>query len=91
MYLEGKIKTHPTQSIRSLAAEMNVSRTTMQTAVKKDLGLTSFSRQQRQLLTAADKANRVERGQCILIWLQHLLATVKIFSDKKDLQCTSGV
>jgi len=56
----------------------------MNTIVHDDLGLQSFSRAQRHLLTAAQKKIRLERSKILLNWLKHNPSTVIIFSDKKN-------
>ncbi len=70
--------------MRSLAKKFNGARSTMGLAVRSDHGLKSFSPVPKQLLTTANKENRVLRGQLLLTWLKHNPSTVKVFSDKKN-------
>jgi len=78
-----EIEASPTTSIRKLAKELNVSRTTISKAVK-NLGAYSYVRRRRQLLSEKTKQARVKKGKLLLWWLKkNRLDTVKIFSDKK--------
>lgn len=63
--LEESISQEPTMSIRKLSKEKNVGRETIRRAVK-DLGLVSYRRRRRQLLTATVKASRVAKGNKLL-------------------------
>ncbi len=80
--LEAKVAEDPATSQVTLAKEFQTSRRTLQFALK-DLGLQSYVRHRRQLLTDSTKAARVTRGKQVLTWLRHNGGTVKIFSDKK--------
>ncbi|QQP51038.1 Uncharacterized protein FKW44_012244, partial [Caligus rogercresseyi] len=55
-HLQEDIKKDPTKSIRKMAAERNVALITVNRAVHQDLGLKSFFRTPRHLLTATMKA-----------------------------------
>lgn len=81
--LENEIKDDPGKSMRAHAREKGVAERTIRRAVS-DLGLKSYGRQVKQLLTTKNKESRVERCGKILNFLKHVpKATVKIFSDKK--------
>ncbi len=80
--LEAKIKANPTSSTRNLAKELGVGKTTIKRAVN-DLGLKSYVRRHRQLLTEKNKEDRVTKCKKIINWLKHHPSTVLIFSDKK--------
>jgi len=78
-----EFKVNPTKSMNKLAAESSVSRRTIGRVVHDDLGLRSFSRVQKHLLTSRQKDIRLERSKKLLNWLKSNASTVKIFSDKK--------
>ncbi len=59
--LKAKVAEDPTKSMRSLAMDMNVSPKTLRKAVNEDLGLKSYTRTTRHLLTRRMKAIRLER------------------------------
>lgn len=81
--LKAKVKEDPTTSMRRLAKVTNVSHTTLMLAIHEDLGLKSFARVPRHLLTSSLKEKRLDRCHKLLAYLKHHKATVKIFSDKK--------
>lgn len=81
--LKSKIEADPTISIRRHANHLSVSDYTIRKAIKEDLGLKSFARVPRHLLTASLKEKRLARCKSIIHFLKSKPATVKIFSDKK--------
>lgn len=81
--LKIKIDSDPTTSMRRHAKEFQVDPKTIRKAVHQDLGLCSFVRQPRHLLTNALKQKRLDQCKKILSHLRHHGSTVKIFSDKK--------
>lgn len=81
--LKAKIDADPTKSMERLGQELQVHPKTIATAVRDDLGLKSYARVPRHLLTITIKEKRLERCRKIKNWLRHNPSTVKIFSDKK--------
>ena len=67
--LAAKIEADPTKSMQKLTLDLEVDEKTIRNAVK-DLGLKSYIRRRRQLLTAKSKASRVEKGRKILSFLK---------------------
>lgn len=81
--LLSEIMVDPTQSMRKLGKELGVSKTTIRNAVG-DLGLFSYVRRRRQLLSEKTKEMRVLKGKRLLSWMKkHDRSTIRIFSDKK--------
>uniref|UniRef100_A0A673A9W4 Paired domain-containing protein n=1 Tax=Sphaeramia orbicularis TaxID=375764 RepID=A0A673A9W4_9TELE len=77
-----RIRRNPTRSGRKMACDMNVSRSTMQRVLAVDLGLKALHQSQVQMLSAADKANRVTK--CKRLRGRFTVDDVKmIFSDEK--------
>ena len=75
---------NPTKSIRKIAKEVNVSKTTIRIHLKT-LGLSSYVRRHRQLLSNAAKVKRVERSKKLLGKLKKSTPSqVRIFSDEKN-------
>ena len=64
------LSQHPECSYEALARESGISSKTIRKAVQS-LGLRSYARFVRQMLTTAMMANRVLRSQKLLSWLQH--------------------
>ena len=81
--LEAKIAQDPTKSMRRLASELKVAPGTVRRAVKSDLGLKSYARTPRHLLTEAMKTRRLERCRKVRSFLKKSVRTVIIFSDEK--------
>ncbi len=81
--LKAKINEDPTISMVRRSRELGVSDGTVRIAVHNDLGLKSFVRVTRRLLTMSTKEKRLKRCQKLLTFLKHHGSTVKIFSDKK--------
>lgn len=81
--LEAAIKADPTVSMRRHAKELKVCQRTIGLAVHEDLGLKSFVRTPRHLLTAVMREKRLDRCKKIMAYIKYNGPTVKIFSDKK--------
>ena len=81
--LKAKIEKDPTTSMRKMAAELQVGVRTVRRAVHDDLGLKSYVRTRRHLLTESMKARRLERAQKVMRYIRRQGPTVKIFSDEK--------
>ena len=67
----------------ALAKKRNVTKMTISNAVRKDLGMKSFCRQCRNILTAKSKAIRKERSPLLLNHLKHHGGAICIFVDEK--------
>lgn len=81
--LKQSIERNPTTPQTKLAKKKNVSRKTIQNAIK-DLGMVSRARTKKHILTKAMMNIRLERCKKILASLKHLPAgTVQFFSDEK--------
>ncbi len=84
LLLMAKINTEPTRSMRKLAKDLMVSEFTIRNAVGK-LGLHSYVRRRRQLLSQTAKNSRVDRGKKLINWLKKKPSSVVlVFSDKKN-------
>lgn len=81
--LKTKIEADPTTSMNRLAKTMEVDHRTIRRAVNDDLGLKSYTRTLRHLLTAGMKEKRLARCKKVLNWLKATPSKVMIFSDKK--------
>ncbi|QQP48557.1 Uncharacterized protein FKW44_008915 [Caligus rogercresseyi] len=81
--LKKKIKEDPTKSMNRLSNDLSVDSITINWAVREDLGLTSYTRTLRHLLTEDMKRKRLTRCKKVLTWLKGNGSIVKIFSDKK--------
>ena len=66
-----------------LARAIHVSKSTVSKAVKEDLGMKSFTRKRRNLLTERAKAIRRERAPKVLNHLKYLGSDVRVFVDDK--------
>ncbi len=80
--LKELIEADPTKSMRSLASDLGCSAATIHSTVR-ELGMKSYVRRRRQLLTGAMKEKRLDRSKKLITWLKHHGSTVRIFSDKK--------
>ncbi len=81
--LKAKVAADRTVTIRRPAKNFNMSNCTIRLAIKEGLGLKSFLRTRRHLLTISSKEKRFERCCKILGYFQHQGSTVKMFSYKK--------
>ncbi|QQP54836.1 Uncharacterized protein FKW44_007804, partial [Caligus rogercresseyi] len=68
--LSDTIAASPTTSMRKQAKNLGVSKDTIRNAVQ-DLGLVSYVRRRRQLLSDASKETRVIKGKKLLTWMKH--------------------
>eukprot|EP00096_Caligus_rogercresseyi_P013013 TRINITY_DN5681_c0_g1_i11.p3 TRINITY_DN5681_c0_g1~~TRINITY_DN5681_c0_g1_i11.p3 ORF type:complete len:118 (+),score=26.92 TRINITY_DN5681_c0_g1_i11:130-483(+) len=68
--LKKKIKEDPTKSMNRLSNDLSVDSTTINWAVREDLGLTSYTRTLRHLLTEDMKRKRLTRCKKVLTWLK---------------------
>ena len=66
-----------------LAQKRSVSRSTVSRAVKEDLGMKSYVRRVRNLLTTRSRALRGERDPNLLNHLKHKGGHVRVFVDEK--------
>ena len=78
-----QIRRNPARSARQMARQMNVSRSTMQRALTVDLGLKALRKSQVQMLSAADKAKRVDKCRAFLRRFTVADTNKIIFSDEK--------
>ena len=81
--LKARVQGDPTRSFRKLAKDMSVSRRTVSKTVK-NLGMTSYVRRPRQLLTSVAKEKRFSRSKKLLGRLRHASGAVRIYSDEKN-------
>ena len=81
--LRAEVTERPDTPMRVLARQAGVDEKTIRRAVHEDLGLASYVRRTRHLLTTKQKEARVTRGKKLVNWMKHHSSTVKIFSDKK--------
>ncbi len=81
--LKTKIAKNPTTSIRKIAVDLKVNPKTVRTTLHDDLGLKSYTRTPRYLLTECIQSRRLEMCKKVLIYIKNHLSTVKIFSDDK--------
>ncbi len=80
-----KIKENPSTSIRTLARDFSMLKTTMRRLVKVDLGLKSLAKTKVQQLTPVQGSKRESRGLKMLNLLcQETVGHVLVFSDEKD-------
>lgn len=75
-----RYRRNPVQSARSLAKDMNMSRSSMQLLVKNDLGLKAYKKQRVHGLTENQKEARVIKSRNLLSWHE---GDEIIFSDEK--------
>jgi len=81
--LRRSIKADPSQSMMKLAMKRNVSPKTIANANKNDLGMKSYARRQRNILTAKTTAIRRERCPKLLSHLKNTGGDIRIFVDEK--------
>ena len=81
--LKAKVAKDPTISMCKMASELDVDPSTVRMAIHDDLGLKSYARTPRHLLTESMKARRLERSKKVLSYLKQHGSTVKVFSDEK--------
>lgn len=82
--IKRRIKSNPVRSMRKMAKEVNVGRSTVHRIVRKDLNMKSRARVKVPLLTEAHREARLERSRKLLNSLKHRAAGCAIlFSDEK--------
>jgi len=81
--LKRSVKADPSQSMAKLAKKRNVSPRTISRAVNEDLGMKSYVRRRRNLLTARSRALRMERCPKLINHLKNKGGHVRIFVDEK--------
>ncbi len=83
-HVEEMVDANPNTSVRALAWETGVSDYAMHQLVKEDLGMRSYAKQERQLLSDATHTRRKERATGLLNRIKLVDAGVTIlFSDEK--------
>ena len=78
-----KMKRNPQRSVRKVAKEANISRSSMQRIVKNDLQLCPYKKQSRQLISEPSKQKRLHRGKLIFQEMERATGKVFIWSDEK--------
>ena len=81
--LKRTLKSDPSQPMSKLAQKRSVSRSTISRAAKEDLGMKSYVRIVRNLLTTRSKALRAERCPKLLNHLKQKGGHVRVFVDEK--------
>jgi hypothetical protein len=82
--VDQQVKATPRTSIRKLARDNNVSKTTMFNLVRSDLGMRSRAVVRCQMLTSLQRQKRLDRSKKILNWLKRNPGKVIVFSDEKN-------
>ena len=85
--LKRTLKSDPSQPMSKLAQKRSVSRSTISRAVKEDLGMKSYVRRVRNLLTTRSKALRAERCPKLLNHLKHKGGTCPCFCRREKVRC----
>ena len=78
-----KMERNPQRSVRKIAKEAKISRSSMQRIVKNDLQLTPYKKQSRQLISEPSKQKRLHRGKLMLQEMERAAGKVFIWSDEK--------
>lgn len=86
--IAAKIRRNPARSMRGMARDYSVSRATIQRIVREDLKMVPYKHQQKQLLSEATRAKRLERSKLLLRWYADNPDVVVIFSDEKLFETT---
>ena len=82
--LQALIDANPSRSMRNLAAELNVSRTTIVNDVHEDLRYHSYVPSARQMLSQSQRERRLAKCHLLLSSLKHEAAgRLRFFSDEK--------
>ncbi len=78
------VEENPDTSVRALARETGTARTVMRRLVEEDLGMRSYVKQERQMLTEATRRKREERAKALVNRMKGPDVGVTIlFSDEK--------
>lgn len=78
-----RVMRNPRRSMRKTASQLGISRSSMHRIFKNYLRLTVYNNQSRQLLSAASKQKRHDRGKRMLAEMQRAVDHVFIWSDEK--------
>ncbi len=82
--VQQRVEEHPDMSVRALARDTGTATTTMYRLVTEDLGMRSYVKQERPLLSEEARRKRKERATLLLNRIKRVDAGVTIlFSDKK--------
>jgi hypothetical protein len=84
--LEELISRDPGRSMRSLALELDVSRTTVRKIVLEDLRYKSYAMRRGHFMSAATKARRLDKAKRLLTKIKHPIVPNPLifFSDEKN-------
>ncbi len=74
-HVEGFVDSNPNTSVRALAREAGTSEFAMRQLVKEDLGMRSYTKQERPLLSDATRRKREERANALVNRLKGVDAT----------------
>ncbi len=78
------LERNPRQTMRAIARDSGVSEGTVRTLVRQDLGMQSYARHRRHLISPGAQDRRLDRSKKILNWLKHDGAGLEILhSDEK--------
>ena len=86
-----KIRRNPARSMNKMAKVHNLSRGTMQTIVKSDLGHHPYKMRRRQLLSEATRTKRLQRSKLLKAWHAANPDVVVIYSDEKVFPVTKAL
>ena len=87
------MKRNPQRSVRKVAKEANISRSSMQRIVKNDLQLCPYKKQSRQLISGPSKQKTAAQGQVqemegaagkVFIWSDEKMFTVEAETNKQN-------
>ena len=81
--LRMSVKANPRTSMKILARDRHVSKSTISRAIREDLGMRSYVRKRLNLLTERAKEIRRERTPKVLNLLKHRGGNVRVFLDEK--------
>ena len=81
--VKNRIRTNPWRSIRKMAKEVGVGKSTMCRIVKEDLHATSRAITTRQLVNKESRSKRAARARDLLNTIKHESGRIIIFSDEK--------
>ncbi len=78
-----EVTADPTSSMRFMGRQLGDDPKTIRKSVK-ELGVTSYVRRVRHLLTERSTAKRVDHRKKLINWMKSHSSTIRIFSDKKN-------